>query len=214
MDAQTTASLPPDPLDHSRMSLGDHLAELRSRLLKALYGILITFVICLFLAGDILGLLAQPLLLALHAAGQPPQLYTAAVPEAFLTYVRISFYAAIFLSSPWTFYQLWSFISAGLYPREQRAVRFFVPFSAALFILGGLFFIIVVAPLSCTFFINFAANIESPQLTDSFISRALIRFVDADTAAPDDAPDDVPHDAPAQPSDPTTITPPAATPTR
>ena len=173
-----------DPSAGTRMTLADHLDELRTRLLKSLYGLAIVFVICLYFAGDLLGLLAQPLLLALHMFGYPPALYATSLAESFVTYIRVALYAAVFASSPWTFHQLWSFIAPGLNPHERRHVRFIVPFSAVLFILGAVFFIGVVAPVSCAFFVRFSNAITKPQLRDTFITRILTRAYDPPAQQP------------------------------
>jgi sec-independent protein translocase protein TatC len=142
-------------IDSTRMSFGDHLMELRSRMIKSIYGLTIGFILCLFIGKDVLAFIAAPLLMALEASGLEPQLYAATVPEGFLMYVKVSLFSGIFVSSPWIFYQLWGFVAAGLYPHERRYVNVFMPFSAALFVLGGVFFMLVVAPVSFNFFITF-----------------------------------------------------------
>lgn len=75
--------------------------------------------------------------------------------EAFVSYMKISFIAGLILTCPWVFYQLWMFVAAGLYPHERQYVRTAVPFSAALFVIGALFFLFIVAPLSLKFFLVF-----------------------------------------------------------
>jgi sec-independent protein translocase protein TatC len=77
------------------------------------------------------------------------------IPEAFTAYMKIAFISGLLLTCPWVFYQLWMFVAAGLYAHERRYVRQAVPFSAALFIAGALFFLFVVAPLSLRFFLAF-----------------------------------------------------------
>ncbi len=160
-------------LDNSKMSFGEHIDELRSRLLKSIYGFLIALVVCLIFGSDILAFLAQPLLIALKATGQDSQLYVSSLTEGFITYIRVSVYSAIFFASPWIFYQLWSFIAAGLYDHEKKMVHVFVPFSAFLFILGGTFFVTVVAPLSFNFFITFCSKWQAPAIQETFITRAI-----------------------------------------
>ncbi len=158
-----------DPLENTRMSFGDHLDELRSRLIKALCGLMVGFALCLFFGQDIITMLSQPLLIALKESGLESQLYIMSLPEAFLTYIKVCIYAGIFLTSPWIFYQLWGFVAAGLYPHEKRYVHIFVPFSAALFVLGGIFLIWVVAPLTCNFFIKFCYKFSQPSDPSSFL---------------------------------------------
>jgi len=165
-----------DDLNATSMSFGEHIEELRSRLIKSLYGLIIGTVICLYYGNYILGFITKPLLVALAASGYNTELYLASPPEGFLTYVKICIYAGIFLASPWIFYQIWGFIAAGLYSHERRYVNVFMPFSTSLFILGGIFFIYIVAPLSFNFFINFSTKWQTPELSDNIISRTLLKM--------------------------------------
>jgi len=167
---------PPDEDDllaDSRMSFGEHLDDLRGRLIKAIYGLLVGFIMCLIFGGEIFSFLAQPLLFALKKSGQDPQLFAGTLPESFLTYIKVALISGLFLSCPWVFYQLWVFIAAGLYPREKKYVHRLIPFSAILFILGGAFFIFIVAPISCLFFIRFAAHYPMPNMK----SNPVIKWV-------------------------------------
>ena len=203
MDNNNTQPNETDELPSTRMSFGAHIEELRRRLLRSIFGLIIAFAVCLIFGGRIIGFLAEPLLLALQASGLPTQLYAASMPETFIIYIKVSLYSGIFLASPWIFYQIWGFVAAGLYPRERRYVHFFVPFAAALFILGGLFFLLVVAPLSCNFFIKFNNKIIAPQLSDSFFLP-----LPSDTQPPPDQPvpptDQLPVTTPAPPQGPQT----------
>ena len=160
---------------HSSMSLGEHLDELRSRLIKSLIGLAVALVVCLIFGNSILGFVTQPLLLALKASGNEDRLYVSSVPEALITYIKVSAYAAIFIASPWIFYQLWQFIAAGLYPRERRHIHLFVPVSSILFAMGGAFFIWIVAPLSFNFFITIGNKMEVPQISDNILTQTLYK---------------------------------------
>src|SRR5262249_31914256 len=70
--------------------------------------------------------------------GKRPALTTLSVQEAFMVYFKVSIYCGIVLSSPWVFWQIWSFIAAGLYPHEKRYVNVYLPFSLGLFLVGVL----------------------------------------------------------------------------
>ena len=199
MSAQHPNHNEPDPLAQSRMSLGEHIEELRSCMLKSLAGMVVGFGVCLFFGNDIFGFLAQPLLLALHMGGQRPELYVSTLPEAFVTYIRVSLYAGIFLSSPWIFHQLWGFVASGLYPHERRYVTRVAPFSLVLFLLGGLFFIMIVAPISCSFFIRFGSRIKTPQLHDNFLTRTLSRSITGEQTIPPPSSSLVPPPTPVTP---------------
>ncbi len=173
----------------TRMSLGEHLDELRACLLKSIYGLAIAFVACLIFREPIINFLAQPLLWTLKANGLNTQLYATNLPEFFITVLKICLIAALFVSSPWVFYQIWSFIAKGLYPAERKFVHIFIPFSAFLFILGGVFFIVVVAPICFNFFITFATNFDMPELKENPISGPIIRAIkgNKDDTVPDAA---------------------------
>ena len=165
--------------DRTRMSFGDHLMELRARLIKSIYGLAIAATICLFFTRYILAFVATPLFVALEASGHDPQLIATTVQGPFVTYIKAGLFSGIFVASPWIFYQLWGFVATGLYPHERRYVNIFMPFSAVLFVLGGLFFIVVVAPISCNFFIIFSNKLSTSDfLQDSsyrnFVTRILV----------------------------------------
>jgi sec-independent protein translocase protein TatC len=68
--------------------------------------------------------------------GRRPQLATLNVQEAFVVYFKVCLMTGFVLASPWVFYQLWSFVAAGLYPHEKRYVNLYLPFSVGLFIFG------------------------------------------------------------------------------
>ncbi len=169
-----------DALETTRMNFGDHLLELRGRIIKSLIGIAVAFGISLLFGKYILLFVAEPMLIALAASGHAPSFYFNAPPEYFLTYVKVSLICGIFLSAPWTFYQIWGFIAAGLYTHEKKFVNIFAPFSAVLFMVGGVFFVVVVAPISFNFFITFGSKWLSPDLKDSFFYK---RFADEEGTA-------------------------------
>jgi sec-independent protein translocase protein TatC len=82
----------------------------------------------------------------------------------------------IVLSSPWVFYQLWKFISAGLYRHEKRIVYIISPVCAILFIIGALFFLFVVSPLMIRFFLGFDPGIESVKTQVTLASYTNFMF--------------------------------------
>jgi sec-independent protein translocase protein TatC len=94
--------------------------------------------------------------------------------DPFIVYMKIALISGLIISSPWVFYQLWMFIAAGLYPHERRYVHMAVPFSAGLFIIGSLFFLYLVAPLSLKFFLSFGQFID---VTPSWTLQKYISFI-------------------------------------
>jgi sec-independent protein translocase protein TatC len=156
----------------STMSLGDHLEELRTRLFLALGGMLVVVVICLipFFFKYIRTLIYYP-----HDKVMPElSLIVLAPADPFIVYMKISLIAGLILSSPWVFYQLWMFVAAGLYTREKQYVHLAVPFSAALFVTGALFFLFLVAPISLRFFLKFGKFID---VTPSWTLQKYVSFI-------------------------------------
>jgi sec-independent protein translocase protein TatC len=83
--------------------------------------------------------------------------------------------AAVVIASPWIFYQLWLFISAGLYHHEKRYVHLAVPFSTILFVTGALFFVFIIAPLTLRFLVMFNKSVLG--VTSNFTFKNYVSFV-------------------------------------
>jgi sec-independent protein translocase protein TatC len=132
-----------DPEEHGmlRMSFMDHLEELRSRIIKALYGLLVSFVLSLVFAGQLWDIISEPAVSALkHLGVVPPRLVQITPMESFsIIWVQLPLLCSIFIASPWIVYQVWAFIAPGLYKRERRWAAPFVLITAGLFIAGGMF---------------------------------------------------------------------------
>jgi sec-independent protein translocase protein TatC len=143
-----------------RMTLGEHLEELRRRLLYAIIGLVVAMVATLAFGKFLLEALQWPYMETMRQVGMAPQLRVPEVTGAFGIYLRVTFYAGLVLASPWIFYQLWMFVAAGLYPRERRYVTYAVPFSALLFVCGAAFFLAVVAMPALKFFLTFPKQID------------------------------------------------------
>jgi len=164
-----------DPLD-STMSLGDHLEELRARLILAIIGLVIGAIICLCFGPKIIAFIKAP-----YTKLSENPLVTLGPADAFVAYMKISLVAGLILTSPWVFYHIWMFVAAGLYPNEKRYVHVAVPFSVVLFVAGALFFLFVVAPISLRFFLKFGDIIGvAPNWTlqkyVSFITMLMLVF--------------------------------------
>jgi sec-independent protein translocase protein TatC len=124
-----------------RMSFMEHLEELRSRIIKALYGLGLAFVAALIFAGKLWDIISDPAVDALkHLHVEPPQLAQLTPMEAFsVIWVQLPLLCSVFIASPWIVYQVWAFISPGLYKKERRLALPFVLLTAGLFIGGGCF---------------------------------------------------------------------------
>lgn len=141
-----------------RMTLIEHLDELRRRLIYAGLGMVVALAACLAVGRQILALVEAPFAAAMQGLGISPQLAVLSVTGVFTTYLRISLYAALVLASPWIIYQLWSFVAAGLYRHERRYVRLAMPISLTLFLLGAIFAVILSVP-AIQFFITFGKDL-------------------------------------------------------
>ena len=124
-----------------RMSFMEHLEELRSRIIKALYGLLVAFVFALVFAGKLWDIVSDPAVEALrHLGVNPPRLAQLTPMESFsIIWVKLPLLCSVFLASPWIVYQVWAFIAPGLYKKERNWALPFVLLTAGLFIGGGCF---------------------------------------------------------------------------
>ncbi|KAA0213734.1 MAG: preprotein translocase subunit TatC [Leptolyngbya sp. PLA3] len=141
------------------MSFGDHLDELRRRLLLAIAGILPIFFVAMGVGRPLLGLLMDPIRASLRAANQPSALLATGPFEAFGTYFRVVLVVTILAGAPWIVYHLWKFVSPGLYAAERRFAYLLVPMSALLTFVGVAFFYFVILPVVLAFLVNFGSTL-------------------------------------------------------
>ena len=179
-----------DPEDF-RMSVGDHLEELRGRVIKALVGVLLAFVFCLAFARNyFLPLIVRPLYEALGDAGVSQQMYTTGVTDPFMVYLRLSLIGAFVISGPWVIYQIWAFIAAGLYPKERKTITKYLPFSMLMFVAGIAFAWFIILPLTLSFFLDWSMDIPLPRFNDAPVVQVApdamptLPMVAGDVAAP------------------------------
>ena len=120
------------------MSFMEHLEELRSRIIRALAGFGVAFLVCLIFALQALGICPGAPKEATDKLGG--QIIAIDPMEQFsIIWMWTPLVVAIFLAAPWVVYQVWAFISPGLYPKERRWAVPFVVCTGGLFITGGLF---------------------------------------------------------------------------
>jgi sec-independent protein translocase protein TatC len=139
-----------------RMSFLGHLEELRSRIIRSLMGVAVAFVASLTYTNALWDFVCQPAVAALKTLGYKEQNLVQIEPmEAFnVIWFKLPVLCAIFLSSPWILYQVWAFISPGLYRRERKWAAPFVIGTAGLFIVGGVFAYFVVFRYGLTFLLS------------------------------------------------------------
>jgi sec-independent protein translocase protein TatC len=141
--------------DERAMPLLDHLIELRSRLLHSVIAIMVLFFICYYFAPDIYKFLVAPLADVMEDMGGQRRLIFTALHEAFFTYIKVAFFAALFLSFPFLAIQVWMFIAPGLYKNEKKAFAPFLIATPILFFMGGALVYYFVFPLAWKFFLSF-----------------------------------------------------------
>jgi sec-independent protein translocase protein TatC len=141
-------------LDDRQMPLLDHLIELRNRLIYSVAAIMVGFVVCYFFSEHIYAFLVRPLANVYQGQTGRRMIYTG-LTEAFLTYVKVAFWAGTFLTFPFVASQLWMFIAPGLYRKEKQAFLPFLIATPVLFFLGAAMAYYVVFPLAWKFFVSF-----------------------------------------------------------
>jgi sec-independent protein translocase protein TatC len=162
-----------DPEDGMlRMSFLGHLEELRSRIIRSLAGVAVSFALCLFFANEIWRWVSDPIISALKNIGAEPSLVFKAPVDAFMMiWMKAPLLASLFLASPWVLYQVWGFIAPGLYKKERRWAAPFVICTAGLFILGGAFAYFVAFRFALEFLLGFGKDIHVKpmiNITDYF----------------------------------------------
>jgi sec-independent protein translocase protein TatC len=134
-------------------SFMSHLVELRDRLLRCVFALVLVF-ICLFpWARDLYSLLAKPLLASLPAGGQ---LIATEVTAPFFVPIKVTLMAALVVALPYLLYQIWAFVAPGLYAHEKKLVMPLVITSTLLFLCGMAFAYFLVFPIVFHFIISVA----------------------------------------------------------
>ena len=151
-----------DELESGRMPLIEHLIELRNRLMWASGSIIVAFLICYHFSEYIYRFLAQPLA-NIYAGQTGRRMIFTGLTEAFFTYIKVSFWAAICISFPIIAIQVWKFVAPGLYKNERRAFLPYMFATPVLFIAGGALAYYGVIPVAFRFFVSF----ETPAIDGS-----------------------------------------------
>lgn len=158
-----------DEVGGRQMSFFEHLEELRQRILRSLLGLLVATGVCFYFSDHIYAWLSLPLTQTLHELGQPEKLIYTNPIDPFNLYIKLSIVAGIFLSSPYILYQIWLFISPGLYRHEKRYVFPFVALTSGLFITGGLFAYKLAFPPALKFLVQFGHQFEARITIDQYL---------------------------------------------
>ena len=145
-----------EPTELPVMGFLEHLDELRRRLIRSIIAIGLAFVLALTRARALLDFVLAPIRPML--GNQRPVFID--LTEPFLLYMKVAFLASLFLAAPYVLYQLWAFISPGLYPRERRYAIPFIVFATVFFAAGGAFGYLVGFPVAARFLLSIADGFE------------------------------------------------------
>ena len=141
-----------------------HLAELRQRLIHSFIFLIIFFVICYFFSEYIYGFLVDPFAQAVKDDNSNRRLIFTALQETFLTYLKVSFFTAFFVTCPYILMQIWKFVAPGLYKHEKKAIMPYLILTPILFFLGGMLVYYLIMPLAIKFFLSFESTGASTNL--------------------------------------------------
>jgi len=153
-----------------KMSFMEHLGELRVRIVRALIGLLVGLGIALPFSQYVVDYLARPI----QATGNT--LVFLAVTEAFWVQMKVALIAGLFLASPVVLWQVWSFVSPGLYAHEKKYAAPFVIIGSLLFIGGGAFSLKIVTPYAVTFLLSYARPGLQPMISVGLYIDFLLKF--------------------------------------
>lgn len=169
-----------DDIDDSAAPLIEHLAELRTRLIRSVLAFIVGMIICFSFGSTILDFLLVPIEHTMRNLGNPnPVMQYTAPQEYFFTLIRISMVGGLAISFPVIATQLWRFVAPGLYKNEKNAFLPFLIASPALFLLGAAFAHYVVVPLAMQFFLGFsdAASYLTAMVVDGDARKSGIDIV-------------------------------------
>jgi sec-independent protein translocase protein TatC len=170
-------SLPKSRDSMPAMSFLEHLEELRRRIIYCIVAIAVGFFGCWSYADNIFGLMQRPIMEALRRNGMAEKLVYLSPTEPFNLYLKIGALAGLFVVSPFVLYQVWLFISPGLYRNEKRYVFPFMFSTVGLFLAGGLFGYKLVYPAALDFLIGYGKQFQPMitihEYTDLFLTVIL-----------------------------------------
>ena len=167
----------PDMDTDDKIPFTAHLEELRKRLIVSFIAVGIGFGLCYGFKERLFQILTQPLI-AVMQDGET-LIYTG-LPEAFFTFLKVSFLGGLMIASPVIIYQFWMFVAPGLYDREKRLLLPIVFLSTVFFVGGALFGYFIVFPYGFQFFLGFATETIRPMPSMkeylSFSAKLLLAF--------------------------------------
>jgi sec-independent protein translocase protein TatC len=145
----------------------EHLTELRTRLILAVYGLVIGFGLCWWKSELLFDFIRRPIVPFLSTGG----LVFTGILDKFMAHLQIALLGAVILSCPWWLYQVWAFVAPGLYKKEKKFAVLFMFCGTFLFLLGAAFVYFLVYPMAFKFLLNFGGDADKPMITiDAYLS--------------------------------------------
>ncbi len=136
------------------MTIGEHLEELRRRLIVGLVALAVAFAACWLFKEELFRLVTGPHRDAMRrqgVVGPESRLAQLSYIEGFFSYCKVCLVSALLVGGPILLWQVWKFVSAGLYEHERRHVTRWIPLSIVLFVVGVVFGYLVLLPVTFTF---------------------------------------------------------------
>jgi len=163
----------------TRSPFTEHLGELRDRLIRSAIAVGAGFCIAYFFKEKLFEILTAPLVKAIGDSKNTQIIFTG-LPEAFFTYMKVSFIAGVVISTPVLFYEFWMFVSPGLYRKEKKYFLPIILLSVVFFIIGASFGYFIAFPYGFKFFLEFSTDTIHAMLSMkeylSFSSTLLLAF--------------------------------------
>ena len=160
-----------DDAEHElpKMSFLEHLEELRKRLLVSIIAVCVGFGLCWHYAERLFTWMQAPLT---HFLPPGDKLAYTRLTAPFFMYMKVAFFAGLFLASPVILLQLWLFIAPGLYKRERSYAAPFIIFATVFFVFGGWFGYRWILPATCAFFVETGKQFKQVVTIDDYFSFA------------------------------------------
>ena len=152
------------------MSFGEHIEELRRRLIFGLLGLSVVFCVMLWYARMIVAWIFAPLTTVQHMFHLPAQTFIRSTLGGMTVYMKVAFIGSLIIAAPWLMYQAWKFVSAGLYAAERRAATFLVGLSSIMTALALALTYWILLPAAVVFLLQFTLTYPAAQNSpDSFL---------------------------------------------
>lgn len=163
-------------IDETKAPLLEHLIELRGRLLKCVWALLLTGAVCFYFSDKLFAFLVHPLKEAFGDGGG--RLVYTKLYEAFFVQVKVAIFGAFCLSFPIIANQLWAFVAPGLYAKEKKALLPFLIMTPVLFLMGASLAYYIVMPTAFHFFLQFQGTsgglaVEALPSTDAYLTLVM-----------------------------------------